>query len=444
MCLIIACTPGNRPSANTLKSSRVRNNDGSGIAWTDNGRVHWIKGLSKEEVDAALATVPNTAHIVIHDRLSTIGGNDPALTHPFFLNGALPKKSGSTKGTLLFHNGHFSDWRTLLLTALGSRRLLMPKGVWSDSRAIGILFGIYGPEIMSMLDGQRVCTLSPDGFKLYGQTWTDWEGCKVSNRNFAACSPPVQSYNSADDYGAFGFGATIIGPRDNDSGKLAEQYRAAEKKRQRDNRKGKSGKWNGKVWSARECDCTKPDRVDYYTANGTTWSYCRLCGHNMPRKESAATLLCTCKDSEYQKDLKDFWYCLACNRYADGDTAEALDKLTAEVALPPAGVFEERAAIEDAARSAQAMEERAEVITVENDMRIDRPRNRIDALNKNLERMQASGKDVWRWTGGKRGNWNLVPLSLLNANTPCEVCGSKETHLGLCSKCEVDMIKGGV
>jgi hypothetical protein len=181
MCLIIACPPGKRPSVEPVHRSCQKNDDGSGVSWVQGGHVHWAKGLSEEKLLAILSVIPKELPLVIHNRLATVGGECAALSHPFLLSFGQTPNEGSTKQSMLFHNGHWNDWKDMLLSTLAARKMRLPNGPWSDSRALALLTHVYGEEFLNFVSEQRVCIVSPSGFITYGSGWSSHEECLVSN-----------------------------------------------------------------------------------------------------------------------------------------------------------------------------------------------------------------------------------------------------------------------
>ena len=88
MCIILACESNRRPSEDVLQTCWLYNPDGAGIAYPEGGGVHVEKGLmSYDEFAFAYAAMPYDVPCLIHFRIGTSGGTDPAtmaaLTHPF-------------------------------------------------------------------------------------------------------------------------------------------------------------------------------------------------------------------------------------------------------------------------------------------------------------------------------------------------------------------------
>jgi hypothetical protein len=163
------------------------NPDGAGIAWSRKGHVYVVKGLMKfGDFTKAVARIPKGAPYVLHFRIQTVGGVRADLTHPFVVSEASPHvKRGKLAAPVLFHNGHWSDWRDKLLDSTTSTGTAFPDGPMSDSRAMAILAARHGVEIGSYLTSQRIVVLQADGTILRtGSGWSqhdDLGGVWTSN-----------------------------------------------------------------------------------------------------------------------------------------------------------------------------------------------------------------------------------------------------------------------
>lgn len=90
MCIILACKPGHRPTAETLVTCWQHNPDGAGIMWSAGGRVEIEKGLMRlADLQRAVALAPRDAPLVIHMRIGTSGGLGPEVTHPYPVSDSL-------------------------------------------------------------------------------------------------------------------------------------------------------------------------------------------------------------------------------------------------------------------------------------------------------------------------------------------------------------------
>jgi hypothetical protein len=84
MCVILVCPPNIRPSREVLSACAFANPDGAGFAWKCGpGSLAYEKGLEAEELPEALESVPASAELVIHFRLTSQGPTHPSLCHPF-------------------------------------------------------------------------------------------------------------------------------------------------------------------------------------------------------------------------------------------------------------------------------------------------------------------------------------------------------------------------
>jgi hypothetical protein len=219
MCLITVVPAGKKPDLEILAASRVHNDDGTGVAWIQDKRVHWIKGLKvADHIERVLAIVPKSSPIVIHDRLSTVGGDIPELTHPFIVGKNPTPLTGSTSGMVLFHNGHWLDWRKMLgeLAIQGKVRLGL-EGGWSDTRTLAALASIGGPGILDHLTtGQKFCLVTPKEAIPIGYGWETVDGIHYSNTLWQKKSYTRNVYTGPSVYSG------KKGKKDNDKSRYEE------------------------------------------------------------------------------------------------------------------------------------------------------------------------------------------------------------------------------
>lgn len=185
MCVIMIAET-KRPSELMLRAGMDQNDQGNGIAWREDKQVKWAKGLSDDElVDLAFA-VP--LPFICHFRIATVGGKLKELCHPFPIdNSPSVALTGATKGSMLFHNGHWSEWRRTICDATLQAKLKIPPGEWSDSRAMAYAVSIYGHNFANLLDDERVVIFGPSGddLEVFGSGWEEGEdGVFCSNLGF--------------------------------------------------------------------------------------------------------------------------------------------------------------------------------------------------------------------------------------------------------------------
>jgi hypothetical protein len=193
MCVIVIAETA-RPSPALIRAAIDANPDGNGIAWIDGQKVAWAKGLDDKAFLEACASAP--LPFIAHARIASVGGKTAELCHPFPLEASLgaDRHSGFAPG-VLFHNGHWGDWKGQLLNALTAQSKKMPRGQWSDTRAMAYLAWRYGPDILRLLpDSQRIATLTANGeVESYGKGWS-----KVANGLWTSNTFWQRSWNTKD------------------------------------------------------------------------------------------------------------------------------------------------------------------------------------------------------------------------------------------------------
>lgn len=158
------------------------NHDGGGVAWRENGRVHWAKGLKEEEMADYCARLP--IPYIAHFRIASCGGIRADLTHPFPIAKDAPLAlRGTTSGAVLFHNGHYHRWKDQLLSLATGSGLKVPTGAWSDSRLMAWVAAHCGVNILPFFD-EKVVAFSNDDMDIWGTGWSEVDGLYVSNRTW--------------------------------------------------------------------------------------------------------------------------------------------------------------------------------------------------------------------------------------------------------------------
>lgn len=185
MCVIAVVTKDDkRPNEEMVSDMYKRNHAGAGIAWRDKGYVQFLKGLSLEQIQPLIAKLP--VPFVAHFRIPTVGGDNQALCHPFLIDkkAGLPMK-GKTKGSVLFHNGHWNEWKKTALDTAKSFAVPLPaEGAWSDSRAMAFCASVYGLGFLEMIDEKSV-VLGPNTLEVFNPAqWDEYEGFWVSNKQW--------------------------------------------------------------------------------------------------------------------------------------------------------------------------------------------------------------------------------------------------------------------
>jgi hypothetical protein len=181
MC-VIAIVETKRPTEYMVQRMWEQNSHGGGVAWREDGQVKWKKGLNLADMKQLAGALP--LPYILHFRIASVGGAKKELTHPFavddFLQSSLALE-GSTKGGVLFHNGHWNDWFGELLRTAALYREQVPTGVYSDTRAMAWMTSHYGQGFLDALD-EKTVILTPDDLSVtVGGGWVEVEGVWCSN-----------------------------------------------------------------------------------------------------------------------------------------------------------------------------------------------------------------------------------------------------------------------
>ncbi len=184
MC-VIAVNEEVRMTKEHVEKMWVANPAGGGVAWRDGDVVVWRKGLEEDEMIELCATVP--LPFIAHFRVPSGGfGASKALTHPFPITKDVDLAlEGRTKGAVLFHNGHWKDWKeTSLKTAVAQSRSKLPTGRWSDTRAMAWAASHYGLGILEFID-EKVIVFTPSVIEVFQPLgWSKVDGLWVSNKGW--------------------------------------------------------------------------------------------------------------------------------------------------------------------------------------------------------------------------------------------------------------------
>jgi len=169
MCVIILCEKESAfPSLATLESAEKLNPHGGGIAWLENGKVRYKKGINAKEIFAITEKIQLPA--IIHFRIASIGSVVTELCHPFQINDEASTDIEGTCDGVLFHNGTWSEWNEFMMKAVISSNSPMPIGQWSDSRAMAWLANKYGSKFLQLIDtSNKIAVLTPSGIEKFGR-----------------------------------------------------------------------------------------------------------------------------------------------------------------------------------------------------------------------------------------------------------------------------------
>lgn len=181
MCVILNCKSA-KPSLEVLQKCGQVNDDGAGVAWIADSKVHYKKGLNPASVFALISEDAIQFPFVIHFRNSSagMGEKNPLLCHPFPVNRFATAKESGTASRVLFHNGHWSEWRSWCLNYALQCRGRVPFGEWSDTRAVAWAVHHKGEGILNLVPG-KYAILAATGVRQYGDGWVEEDGIIYSN-----------------------------------------------------------------------------------------------------------------------------------------------------------------------------------------------------------------------------------------------------------------------
>jgi hypothetical protein len=155
------------------------NKDGGGIAWREDKKVRWAKGLDLEDIQEFCKTAP--LPYVAHFRIASAGGVNPALCHPFPIDATVSLLlEGVFDGPVLFHNGHWTTWRSETRQTVRLKNLIYPAGKWSDTRAMAFEAFHYGLNALEMID-EKCVAFGPNDITIFGKPWDSENGVLCSN-----------------------------------------------------------------------------------------------------------------------------------------------------------------------------------------------------------------------------------------------------------------------
>ena len=188
MCVIINIENGEFPKYQTLKEAEILNSHGGSIAWLENGKINYQKGIKAKKVNELIEKrlKPNKVKTaIIHFRIASVGNVNKDLCHPFPISNEVKTdlKIEDSKFDLLFHNGTISNWENMLIESLQKNFGKLPQGELSDSRAIAFLLNRHGTDIIKDSKHNKFSILTKKGIIKFG-TWVKVDKNECSNDYF--------------------------------------------------------------------------------------------------------------------------------------------------------------------------------------------------------------------------------------------------------------------
>lgn len=206
MCVIAICEK-RKPSKKDLQKMNISNPDGFGIAWNENGKINFIKGLFDFNQIKKLVyscKLPFT----IHFRLASVSVVSNELCHPFPIDKKASLDLEGKASKVLFHNGHYADWQKTMLTAITTRKISLPGGPWTDTRSFAFLSAIFGLGYLDLID-EKIVVMDgkKDVITYYGAGWIREKGIVYSNKYW--------NWNHSSAYYGYGYGNDYIFDEEN-------------------------------------------------------------------------------------------------------------------------------------------------------------------------------------------------------------------------------------
>ena len=197
MCVIINIEKGQFPKYETLKSAELLNSHGGSIAWLENGKINFEKGIKAKKINDLIEKrlKPNKVKTaIIHFRIASVGKINKELCHPFQISEKVNPdlKVMDSEYDLLFHNGTITTWESMLIESLQKFKGQIPSGELSDSRVIAFLLNRHGTDIIKDSVHNKFSILTKKGIVKFGQ-WVKVDKNDCSNDYFVK-SPYEYNY----------------------------------------------------------------------------------------------------------------------------------------------------------------------------------------------------------------------------------------------------------
>lgn len=198
MCVILCCEDS-FPKYATLKQAQMMNSDGAGVAWLEKGIIQFRKGTNAKGIWQMINEGTIKLPCIIHFRIASVGSVLDTLTHPFPINKKVDLRLKGSANGVLFHNGTVFDFEGIMLRASMGKSVYIPKGDWSDSRALAWLCYNNGIKMMDKITGwNKIAILTKKGIEKFGSGWVEFKNNQVSNDYFVTddnySRPPLNTW----------------------------------------------------------------------------------------------------------------------------------------------------------------------------------------------------------------------------------------------------------
>ena len=176
MCVVITTTGRKeRPTLRQLELCEAANRHGSGLAWLEGKRVHYVKGLDVQAIHRKLSEIDGPA--IVHFRIASVGRVCQELCHPFPVTHKAELRQQGRARAVLFQNGTWPGYAQFM------QRLELKFGrkePVSDTRAAASFISRFGFKWLKKLDYCRWAMLDAEGIHRIGK-WSKVGSCHFSN-----------------------------------------------------------------------------------------------------------------------------------------------------------------------------------------------------------------------------------------------------------------------
>lgn len=180
MCIIAICEK-RKLTDKEIENCFKRNPDGAGIGWVKGEENFYKKGLMTVHKFKKEYAKINTLPHVVHFRIGTSGSKSEYMTHPYIVSDESPLALNfSGKGGILFHNGIYSQWKSLrnVLESVG----ITIDGDTNDTRVIACWISKFGKKLLGKICGKFVFFQRGE-IEYYGN-FEEANGIKFSNDSY--------------------------------------------------------------------------------------------------------------------------------------------------------------------------------------------------------------------------------------------------------------------
>lgn len=174
------------------------NPHGGGVAWEQDGKIRFIKGLNAKDVHQFQQDGVLRYPYLLHFRWATHGARVAELTHPFVLGPrALMGETSGECNALMIHNGTWSNYDRFASKALSEGNFEFPEEILNEASdtAIAAWLALDNPDILDMVPWATAVAEIRDTTDEHGEptktmdittrgTWSEKEGNWYSNLNW--------------------------------------------------------------------------------------------------------------------------------------------------------------------------------------------------------------------------------------------------------------------